>query len=45
MWLCHHYEQYFVALEETRVHLERLGVPIAVIKDRRALIRPVTAAR
>lgn len=27
MWLCHHYEHYFVALEETRVHMERLGVP------------------
>jgi processive 1,2-diacylglycerol beta-glucosyltransferase len=27
MWLCHHYEQYFVALEETRAHLEALGVP------------------
>ncbi|HEX8070501.1 MAG TPA: glycosyltransferase [Pyrinomonadaceae bacterium] len=27
MWLCRHYEQYFVALEETRVHLARLGVP------------------
>jgi processive 1,2-diacylglycerol beta-glucosyltransferase len=27
MWLCHHYEQYFVALDETRVHLERLGIP------------------
>lgn len=27
MWLCHHYEQYFVALEETGVHLERLGIP------------------
>lgn len=27
MWLCHHYEQYFVALEETRVHMERLGIP------------------
>jgi len=27
MWLCHHYEQYFVALEETRVHLENLGIP------------------
>lgn len=27
MWLCHHYEQYFVALEETRVHLEQLGIP------------------
>jgi processive 1,2-diacylglycerol beta-glucosyltransferase len=27
MWLCHHYEQYFVALDETRAHLEALGVP------------------
>jgi processive 1,2-diacylglycerol beta-glucosyltransferase len=26
MWLCRHYEQYFVALEETRVHLEKLGI-------------------
>src|ERR1044071_7177121 len=27
MWLCHHYEQYFVALDETREHLVRLGIP------------------
>lgn len=27
MWLCHHYEQYFVALDETRVHMEKLGIP------------------
>jgi len=26
MWLCHHYEQYFVPLEETRQHMMRLGV-------------------
>jgi len=26
MWLCHHYEQYFVALDETRIHMERLGI-------------------
>ncbi|MEW6125949.1 MAG: glycosyltransferase [Acidobacteriota bacterium] len=26
MWLCHHYEQYFVALDETRVYLEKLGI-------------------
>lgn len=26
MWLCHHYEHYFVALEETRVHLEKIGI-------------------
>jgi len=27
MWLCHHYEHYFVALDETRLHLEKLGIP------------------
>lgn len=27
MWLCHHFEHYFVALNETRLHLEKLGVP------------------
>lgn len=27
MWLCHHYEQYFVAMDETRVHMEKLGIP------------------
>jgi processive 1,2-diacylglycerol beta-glucosyltransferase len=26
MWLCHHYEHYFVALDETREHLVRLGI-------------------
>ncbi|MFN7971818.1 MAG: glycosyltransferase [Acidobacteriota bacterium] len=27
MWLCHHYEHYFVALPETATHLEKLGIP------------------
>jgi processive 1,2-diacylglycerol beta-glucosyltransferase len=27
MWLVHHYERYFVALEEARVYLEALGIP------------------
>jgi processive 1,2-diacylglycerol beta-glucosyltransferase len=27
MWLCHHVEQYFVAIDETREHLLRLGIP------------------
>jgi processive 1,2-diacylglycerol beta-glucosyltransferase len=27
MWLCGHYEHYFVALEETKAHLQELGVP------------------
>lgn len=26
LWLCHNYEQYFVALEETSVHLNKLGI-------------------
>ncbi|GAC1448180.1 MAG: glycosyltransferase [Isosphaeraceae bacterium] len=28
MWLCRDFERYFVALEETRVHLGSLGVPL-----------------
>jgi processive 1,2-diacylglycerol beta-glucosyltransferase len=27
MWLCHHYDQYFVALDETREHMLKLGIP------------------
>jgi processive 1,2-diacylglycerol beta-glucosyltransferase len=27
MWLCHHYELYCVALDETREHMIRLGIP------------------
>ncbi len=27
MWLCHNYEQYFVALNETKVHLSKIGIP------------------
>ncbi|MCC7438486.1 MAG: glycosyltransferase [Armatimonadetes bacterium] len=27
LWLCHHYERYFVALEETAEHLRLLGIP------------------
>jgi len=27
MWLCHNYEHYFVALDETRDHLTQLGIP------------------
>lgn len=26
-WLCHNYAHYFVALDETRAHLDELGVP------------------
>ena len=44
MWLCHHFEQYFVALDETRVHLERLGIPAAKISVTGIPIDPVFAA-
>jgi processive 1,2-diacylglycerol beta-glucosyltransferase len=27
MWLCHHFENYFVALDETKVHLSKIGIP------------------
>jgi processive 1,2-diacylglycerol beta-glucosyltransferase len=27
MWLCRHYEQYFVAFDETRMHMQKLGIP------------------
>jgi len=27
MWLCHHYEQYFVAIDEARAYLEALSIP------------------
>src|SRR5205085_4676381 len=43
MWLCHHYEQYFVALDETRVHLEKLGIPADKITVSGIPIDPVFA--
>lgn len=43
MWLCHHYEQYFVALEETREHLVRLGIPAAKVTTSGIPIDPVFA--
>lgn len=27
MWLCHHFEHYFVALDETREHMIKLSIP------------------
>ena len=41
MWLCHHFEHYFVALEETRVHLEKLGIPAAKLTVSGIPIDPV----
>ncbi len=43
MWLCRHYERYFVAIEETRVHLESLGVPASKITVSGIPIDPVFA--
>jgi processive 1,2-diacylglycerol beta-glucosyltransferase len=43
MWLCRHYDQYFVALEEARVYLEHLGVPAAKISVSGIPIDPVFA--
>jgi processive 1,2-diacylglycerol beta-glucosyltransferase len=43
MWLCRHVEQYFVALEETKVHLRALGVPEALVTISGIPIDPVFA--
>ena len=43
MWLTRHVDRYFVALDETRVHLERLGVPPAAITVSGIPIDPVFA--
>jgi processive 1,2-diacylglycerol beta-glucosyltransferase len=43
MWLCRHYEQYFVALDETRVHLERLGIERGALSVTGIPIDPVFA--
>lgn len=41
MWLCHHFERYFVATDETRVHLEKLGIPAEKITVSGIPIDPV----
>ena len=43
MWFCHHYEQYFVAMDETRVHMEKLGIPPEKITVSGIPIDPVFA--
>jgi processive 1,2-diacylglycerol beta-glucosyltransferase len=45
MWLCHHFEQYFVAIDETREHLVRLGVPPEKVTVSGIPIDPVFAQR
>jgi processive 1,2-diacylglycerol beta-glucosyltransferase len=41
MWLCRHVEQYFVALEETRVHLRAMGVADSLVTVTGIPIDPV----
>jgi processive 1,2-diacylglycerol beta-glucosyltransferase len=43
MWLCHHAEHYFVAIDETRAHLEKLGIPGARVTVSGIPIDPVFA--
>src|SRR5437763_9687190 len=43
MWLCHHFEHYFVAIDETRAHLEKLGIPAEKISVSGIPIDPVFA--
>ena len=42
-WLCKNYAQYFVAIDETRAHLEELGVPAGKITVSGIPIDPVFA--
>ena len=43
MWLCHNFEHYFVALEETKIHLEKLGIPKEKLTVSGIPINPVFA--
>jgi processive 1,2-diacylglycerol beta-glucosyltransferase len=43
MWLCRHVEQYFVAMEETKVHLRALGVPESLVTVSGIPIDPIFA--
>lgn len=45
MWLVHHYERYFVALDEARVYLEALGIPPERITVSGIPIDPVFAIK
>ena len=45
MWLVHHYEHYFVAIDEARAYLEALGIPAGKITVSGIPIDPVFAKR
>ena len=43
LWLCHNYERYFVALEETKIHLSKIGIPSEKITVSGIPIDPIFA--
>ncbi len=43
MWLAHNYEHYFVALDETKVHLDKIGIPADKITVSGIPINPIFA--
>jgi len=45
MWLVHHYEQYFVAIDEARAYMEALGIPPEKIAVTGIPIDPVFAEK
>jgi processive 1,2-diacylglycerol beta-glucosyltransferase len=45
MWLCPHADQYFVALDETKVHLKALGIPESLTTVTGIPIDPVFGVR
>ena len=45
MWLVHHYDRYFVALDEARAYLEALGIPAEKITVSGIPIDPVFALK
>ncbi len=45
MWLCHNYEKYFVALDETKFHLEKLGIPAGKVEVTGIPIDPLFAEK
>ena len=45
MWLVHHYERYFVAVDEARVYLEAIGIPAEKITVSGIPIDPVFAIK
>jgi processive 1,2-diacylglycerol beta-glucosyltransferase len=45
MWLVHHYEHYFVAIDEARVYLQALGIPAQKITVSGIPIDPVFALK